>query len=165
MIGKRVIGVVAGSVLILAVGSAFALAQEGGGFGGHGRGGHSMWLLAHAAGLTHSQIATAFQSSNVKADRANLKVAHDAMMTCLVAGNCTNQVASYASAVQTMAQDRMTVWQTLFKSASATNLQQAASVYSQLQALHAQQKQIFQGVFGSQDSEGSSPSGTSSSSE
>ena len=39
----------------------------------------------------------------------------------------------------------MTVWQTLFK--SAPNLSQAASVYSQLQQLHAQKKQILQRCF------------------
>lgn len=163
MIGKRTIVVLAGSVLILVATSMVALAR---GFGGPGGGGHSMWLLARAAGLSHSQIETAFQNSNVKADRANLKSAHDTMMTCLVSGgNCTTQISSFAGALQTMAQDRMTVWQTLFKSASATNLQQAASVYTQLQQLQAQKKQIMQGVFGSQDSDGSSTSSSSPSGE
>ena len=156
MIGKRTIAVAAGAVLMLTAISALAL---GHGFGGPGGGDHSMRLLARAAGLTHSQIASAFQNdANLKTDRANLKSAHDAMMSCLLAGNCTTQISSYASDLQTMAQERMTVWQTLFK--SAPNLSQAASVYSQLQQLHAQKKQILQGVFGSQGDESSTASGT-----
>ncbi|MBV8453744.1 MAG: hypothetical protein JOZ29_15955, partial [Deltaproteobacteria bacterium] len=94
MIRKRAIVVAAGLVLMLAVTSGLALSQ---GFGGHGRGDHSMFLLARAAGLTHEQIASAFQNdANLKTDRANLKAAHEAMMSCLVAGNCTTQVASFA---------------------------------------------------------------------
>ena len=84
MIGKRTIAVAAGAVLMLTAISALAL---GHGFGGPGGGDHSMWLLARAAGLTHSQIASAFQNdANLKTDRANLKSAHDAMMSCLLAG-------------------------------------------------------------------------------
>jgi hypothetical protein len=154
MIRKRAIVVAAGSVLMLAVMSGLALSH---GFGGHGKGDHSMFLLARAAGVTHDQIASAFQNSNLKNDRANLKTTHDAVMSCLLSppsqgtgGStaCSSQIASFANAVQTMAQDRMTVWQNLFK--TAPTLSQAASVYSQMQQLHAQQKQMFQSVFGSQ---------------
>jgi hypothetical protein len=149
MIGKKLVALPVGLLLVLAATSGLALAQP---FGGHGgRGGHQMWLLARAAGLTHSQISTAFQNdSNLATDRANLKSAHQAMMTCLVAGNCTNQVASFATAQQTLTQERMTVWQNLLK--GAPNLSQAASVYSQLQQLQATKKSIFQSVFGSQGS-------------
>jgi len=149
MIAKRAIAVVGGLVLILAATHGLALSQ---GFvhGGKGRGGHDMFLLARAAGLTHEQITTAFQSdTNLKNDFANLKAAHEALISCLLANSCTTQVASFASAQQALAQERWTVWQNLFKGVSSTNLQQAASVYSQLQQLQSQKKQIFQSVFGS----------------
>jgi hypothetical protein len=160
MIGKRAIAMAAGSVLMLAAASGLALAH---GFGGHGGGGHDMWLLARAAGLDHSQIASAFQNdANLKTDRTNLKTAHEAMMSCLVSGkDCTSQVSAFSSAVQTMAQERMMVWENLFK--TAPNPSQAASVYSQLQQLKSQKKQIFQSVFGSQGTEGRSSSSTTSS--
>jgi hypothetical protein len=95
-----------------------------------------MWLLARAAGLNRSQIASAFKNdTNLKTDRANLKTAHEAMMSCLVSGkDCTSQISSFSNSLQTMAQERMTVWQSLFK--TAPNPSQAASVYSQLQQLH-----------------------------
>jgi hypothetical protein len=153
MIAKRAIAVVGGLVLILAATYGLALSQ---GFrhGGKGGGGHDMFLLARAAGLTHEQISTAFQSdTTLKNDFANLKIARQAMMSCMLAGNCTNQVASFASAQQALVQERMTVWQKLFQGAGPTNLQQAASVYSQLQQLQSQKKQIFQSVFGSSSSD------------
>jgi hypothetical protein len=157
MIGKRAIAMAAGSVLMLAAASGLALAH---GFGGRGGGGHDMWLLARAAGLNHSEIASAFHNdANLKTDRTNLMTAHEAMMSCLVSGkDCTSQVSAFSSAVQTMAQERMMVWETLFK--TAPNPSQAASVYSQLQQLKSQKKQIFQSVFGSQATEGSSSSST-----
>jgi hypothetical protein len=149
MIGRRAIAVATGSILLVAVASNLVLAQ---GFGGH-PGGHGMWLLARAGGLNRSQITTQFANdSNLATDRSNLKSAHDAMMSCMVSSTvsstgCSNQIASYSSALQTMAQERMTVWQNLFKTAS--NLPQAASVYSQLQQLHSQKQQILQSVLGS----------------
>lgn len=166
MIGKRAIVVVVGSILMLAATSALVLAR---GFGGPGGGGHEMWLLARAAGLNHSQIATAFANdTNLPTDRANLKSAHDAMMSCLFSSTvsstgCSTQIASFSSASQTMAQERMTVWQNLLK--TAPNLSQAASVYSQLQNLRSQKKQILQSVLGSPTSEAGPTSGAGSSSE
>jgi hypothetical protein len=159
MNGKRAIAVAAGSVLMLAATSVLAMAH---GFG-RGEGGHDMWLLARAAGLSRSQIATAFKNdTSLKNDRTQLKAAHEAMMSCLVTGkDCTSQISSFSNAVQAMTQERMTVWQGLFKGAS--NPSQATSVYSQLQQLHSQKKQILQSVVGSQSTEGSSASGPASS--
>jgi hypothetical protein len=160
MIAKRVIAVAAGVTLMLAVTFGLALAQ---GWGGHGHGGgdHGLRLLAHAAGLTGTQIRTAFQNdANLQNDRAALKTAHQALISCLVAGNCTNQVATYASALQAITQERLTVWQNLFK--GAPSLSQAASVYSQLQQLQASKAQIMQSIFGSQGGEGGSESSTTS---
>src|SRR5207253_102172 len=124
-------------------------------------GGHEMWLLARAAGLNHSQIATAFgNDANLATDRANLKSAHDAMTSCLVSSavsgsGCTNQIASFSNALQAMAQERLTVWQTLFK--TAPNLAQATTVYAQLKQLHSEKQQILQGVLGSSGGEAGSP--------
>jgi hypothetical protein len=150
MTKKRTIGLIAGLVLLAGT-SGLVMAE---GFGGHG-GEHGTWMLARAAGLTHSQIASAFSNdANLVIDRTSLKTAHDAMMTCLVSGNdCSSQIASFSKALQTMAQERMTVWQGLFKSANPKNLQLAASVYSQLQALYAQKQQILQSALGAQSSE------------
>jgi hypothetical protein len=86
----------------------------------HGKGGHqgggdgNLWLLARAAGLSRSQIATAFKNdSNLKTDRSNLRIAREALTTCLVSGSsCPSQISAYASAHQTLAQERMTVWGT-----------------------------------------------------
>jgi hypothetical protein len=156
MIRRRTIAVVAGSVVILALTSGLVLAH---GFGGPGAGGHEMWLLARAAGLNHSQIATAFANDgNLATDRANLKIAHDAMTSCLVssavsAAGCTTQIASFSNALQAMEQERMTVWQSLFK--TAPNISQATTVYGQLKQLHSEKQQIIQSVVGSSGSDAS----------
>jgi hypothetical protein len=155
MIGKRAIAVIAGSVLIVTATSALVLAH---GFGGPGAEGHEMWLLARAAGLDHSQIAAAFGNDTALAtDKANLKSAHEAMISCLFSTTvsstgCGTQIASFSSALQTTAQERLNVWQNLLK--TAPNLSQAASVYSQLQNLHSQKEQILQNVFGSSNGAG-----------
>jgi len=152
MIGKRAIVVAAGLVLMLAVTSGLALSH---GFGGRGGGGHEMFLLLRAAGVSHSQISSAFHNNaNLKTDCANLKSAHEALMSCLVSGkDCTSQITAFANAQQAMTRERLTVLAGLFK--NAPNPSQATSVYSQLQQLNSQKKQIFQSVFGSSDTEGS----------
>lgn len=159
MIGKRAIAVAAGSVLMVAAMSGLALAHGSGGLGG---GGHEMWLLAHAAGLNHRQIASAFESdANLATDRGNLKAAHEAMMSCIISGkDCKSEIASFSTALQTMAQERMTVWQNLFK--TAPNSAQAANVYSQLKQLHSEKQQIMQSVLGSHGPDGDPGSGTAS---
>src|SRR5258708_1214449 len=143
MVGKRAIAAIAGSVVMLAATSGLVLAH---GFGGRGGGGHDMGLLAPAAGLKQRQVTSAFQNdANLKTDRTNLKTAHDAMMSCLVSGkDCSSQISAFSSALQTMSQERMTVWQNLFK--SAPNPSQASNIYSHLQQLHSQKKQIIQSV-------------------
>ena len=161
MIGKRVIAAAGVSALILAGASTMALAH---GFGGHGRG-DNLWLLARASGLTHSQIRTAFENdTNLKTDRTNLKNAHEAVISCLLSGgSCTSQITAFSTALSTIATERMSVWEGLFK--SAPNLSQASSVYSQLQQLRAQKKQIMQSIFSSSGSSSSTESSGSSSSE
>jgi hypothetical protein len=114
--------------------------------------------------LNHSQIATAFANDgNLANDRANLKAAHDAMTSCLVSSavsgaGCTSQIASFSNALQAMAQERMSVWQSLFK--TAPNVSQAATVYAQLKQLHSEKQQILQSVIGPSGSEaGTAPPG------
>jgi hypothetical protein len=162
MIGKRTIAVITGSILMVTATSALVLAHGG----GHGGPGHEMWLLARAAGLDRSQIATAFRNdTSLATDRGNLKLAHEALMSCLFSttvssAGCSTQIASFSSALQTMAQERLNVWQSVLK--TAPNLTQAANVYSQLQNLRSQKKQILQGVFGSSSSDAGPAAGTGS---
>jgi hypothetical protein len=161
MIGKRTIAAITGSILMITATSALVLARGGGGGPGH-----EMWLLARAAGLDHSQIASAFRNdTSLATDRGNLKSAHEALMSCLFSttvssAGCSTQIASFSSALQTMAQERLNVWQNLLK--TAPNLPQAASVYSQLQNLRSQKKQILQGVFGSSNGDAGPAAGTGS---
>ena len=153
-IGKRFMPMMAGAMaLALTAGAGAAMAHEG----GHG---HKMWLLAHAAGLTHDQIVTAFKNDAALAtDRTNLHTARDAMMTCVVSGgSCSNEISAYSSALQAMAQEKMTVWQGLFK--QAPNTSQATTVLGELRQLQTTRKQIFQQVFGAQG--GQSPAADSS---
>jgi len=82
-------------------------------------------------------------------------------MSCLVSGkDCTSQITAFANAQQAMTQERLTVLAGLFK--NAPNPSKAESVYSQLQELQAQKKQIFHSVFGSPDTEGSPEGRTNS---
>ena len=160
MMGKRLIATAAAAALIAAVTSGLALAR---GFGGPHGGGNQIGLLARAAGLTHSQIMTAFKgNTKLQNDRSNLKTAHQTMMSCLVTSgsDCTNQISSYATDLQTMTQDEMLMWQGLFRSATPQAQGQAASVYTQLQQLQLQRKQILQGVFGSSSFQGAGSDGT-----
>jgi len=119
---------------------------------GHGGGGHDgqLWLLARAAGLTRTQITTAFQNdTNLKSDFSNVRSTLQAVQSCLLStpNTCSSQITAYGSALQTASQERMTTWANLF--ASAPNLTQASTVQGQLQQLRAQRKQIFQQIFGS----------------
>ena len=154
-IGFRLVTMAGAIALGLTMGAGAAMAHEG----GHQR---QMWLLARSAGITHQQIATAFKSdANLATDRANLHSARDAMMTCVVSGgSCSNEISAYSSALQTLAQEKMTVWQNLFK--QAPNTSQATTVLGELRQLHATRRQIFQQVFGGQSSTSeSSPTASS----
>jgi hypothetical protein len=145
----------AGSLLLLAATCVPALAHNHERRGGDGH----LRLLAHAAGLTSSQIHTAFHNDPaLKTDFANLKTARTAMTTCMVAGTCKNEVATYASAEQALTQEKMTVWQNLF--ASAPNKAQATSVLNQMTALNAQKHALMKQVFGSEKGSGIPATGT-----
>jgi hypothetical protein len=145
MISKTLLAKVSGlSALALVATCGSALA-----FGHHGHHGDMQFgLLAHAAGITHDQIRTAFTNdATLKTDFQNLKTSKTAMDACIVAGTCTNEVATYASAQQTLTLEKLAVWQKLF--ASAPNKAQAVSLKGQLDQLNAQKHQIMHQAFSS----------------
>ena len=145
-------GIAALSLALIAATSGSALARE---HGGSGRDGH-LRLLARAAGISGSQIHTAFHNDTaLKTDFTNLKASRDALTNCLVTGgSCSSQISAYATAQQTLTQERMTVWQKLFQ--SAPNAKNAASVLGQLNQLKAQKHQLMQSVFNSSASQADS---------
>ena len=129
--------------LLLVAASGVAMAHGG----GHRGGDRGLFVLAKAAGLTGSQIHTAFKSdANLATDRTNVKSTHQALVACLVTGaDCTSQGTAYLSAKSALAQETLSVWQGLFK--GNPNPTNAAAVLGQLQQLQAQRKQIFQQAF------------------
>ncbi len=73
------------------------------------------------------------------------------MDTCIIAGNCTTgstgQVVAYANAQQALTQEKMTIWQDLFK--NAPNTSQAVSLKNRLDQLQSQKHQIVHQAFNS----------------
>jgi hypothetical protein len=143
---KTIVAAVAGlSTLALA---ATCIPASAYGHHGNHRGDMQLGLLAHAAGLNKDQIHSAFKNDTaLKTDFENFKKAKSAVDSCIVAGTCTNEIATYSSAQQALTQEKMTVWQNLFK--GAPNKSQAVSLKGQLDQLHAQKHQIIHQVFGS----------------
>jgi hypothetical protein len=157
---KKVASIISGvSALVLAATCLPALAYGHHGLGGHHHRGADMKfaLYAHAAGLTHDQIRSAFQNDTaLKTDFQNLRTAKTAMDSCLIAGTCNNnEVATYASAQQALTQEKLTVWQNLFK--TAPNKQAAVSLKSQLETLNSQKHQILHQTFSSASNSSANP--------
>jgi hypothetical protein len=134
---------------IVSVAAGAALAHGRGGRGGPGG---DLFLLTRAAGITHQQIAAAFKAdANLRTDRANLKNARDNLATCMVSGgSCTGQISAFSTALGSLANEKLTVWNGLFRAAGAANDKQAATVLGELQKVRAERKSIFLHVFGSQ---------------
>jgi hypothetical protein len=149
MAGKRA-GILIGalSIAVLAVTSGAAFAHGPGGRGGDGE----LFLLAKAAGVSHQTIASAFKSDTaLKTDHTNVKNARKALVTCLVSGaSCSTQISAYTGALEALEQEKMNVWQGIFK--GAPNLSNASTVLGQLEQLHAQRQAIFKEIFGSDPS-------------
>ena len=145
---KTLVSIVSGvSALVLAATCLPALAF---GHHAHHRGGDMKFALyAHAAGLTREQIRSAFKNdAALKTDIMNLKTARKAADACVVAGSCNNnEVVTYASAQQALTQEKLTVWQNLFK--NAPNKTAATSLKSQLDSLNAQKRQLLRQAFNS----------------
>jgi hypothetical protein len=155
MITKKVAAIAAAAVLAVGVGAYGMAAAYGGGHGhfhGHGHGG-GMFLLAHAAGISKTDIQTAFQNDSTKlqADRAALKTARENFVNCLLsssnssATSCSTQATALVTAKQTAETDKLALWEGLF--ATAPNKANAANVLAELQQLRAQRKQIMQQAF------------------
>ena len=143
---KTVVAMVSGlSALALAATCIPALA-----YGHHGHHGDMQYgLLAHSAGLTRQQIHSAFKSDPaLKTDFENLRSAKKTLDTCVVAGACNNgEIAAFASAQSALTQEKMTVWQNLFK--GAPNDAAAVSLKGQLDQLNATKHQIMHQAFSS----------------
>jgi hypothetical protein len=153
MTRKTIISMVSGaSALVLAATCIPAMA-----YGRHGHHGGDMKLgmLAHAAGVTREQIRTAFKSdTNLKTDFLALKNAKKAMDACVIAGACNNgEIAAFANAQSALTQEKMTVWQGLFK--GAPNDAQAISLKAQLDSLNAQKHSLMHQSFSSAKASGS----------
>lgn len=131
-----------GAAALVAAISAPALAHE------H-RGGE-MRLLARAAGISKSDIHSAFKSDpNLKADFKNVRSSRDAMNKCIVSGgSCSNEISAYSGAVQKLEQERVQVWQKLFQ--NAPNRKQAAATMGQLEQLKTERHQIVKQALGNQ---------------
>jgi hypothetical protein len=144
----------AGIVLAATCGVAAAHGMHGPG----GRGGDPMFLLARAAGLSHSQIQTAFHNDpNLKAYFSSLRSTREATVTCIAGGgSCSKEISAYANATQKLMLERMGVWQKLFKSPNA-NTKQASAVLGQLRNLRDQRHKIFEQVFASNENHATAP--------
>lgn len=151
---KKIVAMVSGlGALALVVTCAPVMAFE---HHGHHGGDMKLGLLAHSAGITREQIHTAFKNdAALKTDFENLKTAKKAMDICIVAGTCTNEVATYASAQQALTQEKMTVWQNLFKNAPSKD--KAVSLKSQLDQLNSQKRQLIKQAFNAQSTDTATP--------
>lgn len=157
MTRKRLVSWSAAAVgLLLAATCGVAAAH---GMGGPGcRGGEGMFLLAHAAGLSRTQVHAAFHNNtSLKTDFSNLRATREAMTTCIAGGgSCSDQISAFANAKQRLITDKMGVWQQLFQSPNA-NTKQATEVLGQLRNLRDQRHQIFEHIFASSKSGTTAP--------
>ncbi len=170
MITKKVVAIAAAAA-VLAVGvGAYAMASAFGGGPGHGHGrGGGFFLLARAAGISRSDIRTAFQNdaAQLQTDRTALKTDRENLVNCLVSNSsssgCSSQVTALVKAKQTAETDKLMLWEGLFASApSKANAAKLLSGLQQLQPeeqqLRTQRKQLFQQVFGSNAGSSDAPS-------
>jgi hypothetical protein len=151
MIGKRTSSRVAVAVgAILAATCGLALAQGFHGHGGGPGGDGQLFLLAKVAGVDHAKIHAAFKAdTNLKTDFSAVRTAHQALITCLASGGtCDTQISAFATAQQTLATEKYTVWEGLFK--GAPNTSKATALLGQLEQLKQQRHAIFQQAFGTQ---------------
>ena len=161
MIGRRnFTGIAVAVGIAVAATGGMALAHGMRGHGGPGGGG--LFILAKAAGIDHSQVHTAFKNdSALKTDFANVKSAHQALMSCLASGgassggSCDTAINNFAGAQQTLTTEKYKVWDGLFK--GAPNLNKSTSVLSQMQQLEQQRHALFASVFGKTQNEPGSP--------
>jgi hypothetical protein len=154
MVGKRKASWVAAATgMVLAATCGLALAQGWHGHRGGSGGDGSLFMLAKAAGVDHSQMHTAFKGDTaLKTDFGNVKTAHQALMGCLASGgsasggSCDSQITAFASAQEALTMEKYKVWEGLFK--SAPNTSKSTALLSQMQQLQQQRHAMFQAAFG-----------------
>jgi hypothetical protein len=164
MFGKQKASWVAAATgVVLAATCGLALASHG--WHGHGDGGRGgdgpLFLLARAAGVSKTTLASTFHgNTTLHSDFSTLRTDRQAMITCLVSsavtsGGCTTAISNFEGAQAQLTKDKLAAWQGVF--AAAPNLGNASTVLAQLQALktqeHAlqeQKHQILKGIFGAQ---------------
>lgn len=113
-----------------------------------------MFLLARAAGVDHAKIHAAFMGdANLKTDFAALKSTHQSLTSCLASGGaCDPQISAYASAQHDLTVEKMTVWESLFK--SAPNTKQSTAVLGQMQQMKQQRHALYRKIFDSKAGSG-----------
>ncbi len=158
---RRLVSWTAAAAGLLLAGTCGVAAAHGM-HGGHGGGDGQMFLLAHAAGLSHQQIGAAFHGdANLKTDFANLRSSREAAITCIAkGGSCASEISAYANAKQALTAEKMGVWQKLFSSSGA-NTAQATSVLGQLRNLRDQRNALFKQIFASSKNAASAPASDS----
>ncbi|HZO80144.1 MAG TPA: hypothetical protein VFB33_00490 [Candidatus Binataceae bacterium] len=141
----------AGLILAATCGAAAAHGMGG----GHG-GDRQMWLLGHAAGLSHQQIGAAFHNDpNLKTDFTNLRHTREAAISCIAkGGSCASEISAYANAKQVLTAEKLGVWEKLFQTPGA-NTTQSTAVLGQLRNLREQRHKLFEQIFAS--SKGAAP--------
>jgi hypothetical protein len=119
-------------------------------FGPHGHHRHGgdmeFALYARADGITHEQIKTAFQSSNVMTDFQNVRKDKKALDTCIIANSCTTELTTYENDQATLTKDKLAVWQGLFAKASSTA--PGVNLKTTLDSLNQQKHAAFKTAFG-----------------
>lgn len=102
-------------------------------------------LYARADGITHDQIKTAFQTSNVKTDFQAVRNDKKALDACIIANGCTTEVTTYENDQATLTRDKLAVWQGLFAKASSTT--PGVNLKTTLDSLNQQKHAAFKTAF------------------
>jgi len=115
-------------------------------------------MYARADGITHDQIRTAFQNSNVRADFEKIRADKKAMDACLIANNCANEVTTYETDQAALTKDKLAVWQGLFASAKSTT--PGVNLKNTLESLNQQKHAAFKTAFGGSSTTTPAPQAT-----
>ena len=122
---KRKVSRMAATIgVVLAATCGLALAQGWHGHGGGGRGGDGqLFLLARAAGVSKSTLASAFHgNTTLHNDFSTLRSAHQAVISCLVSApstsTCGSAITAYETAQTQLTKDKLAAWQGVFAAAS-----------------------------------------------
>jgi hypothetical protein len=139
---KKRIAIAAVAALSICAGAYGIASANFGGHRGH-HGGGEMFLLAKAGGITHDQIRTAFQSSNVKSDFQKVKADQEALYQCF-ATNSTCSATQYLADKNQLETDKLNVLVGLFNGVPSANRTNIQSVLTQLTSIQASKKALMQ---------------------